>query len=158
MVYGAFGIGKSTLAVATEKALFELGYHTYVLDGDNIRHGLNKNLGYSPEDRVENIRRIAEVAKLFRDCGIINMTAFISPYRTEQQLARDLGTDGDFIEVYVDCPVEVCEQRDPKGKGCTRRRGKVPSRNLRVSAPDTSPRRIQRYTCEQTNDYRGAMC
>ena len=98
-----------------EKALYERGYHTYILDGDNVRHGLNKNLGFSPEDRMENIRRIGETANLFRDCGIINLTAFISPYRKDRQTARDLCNDDSFIEVFVDCPLEVCEQRDPKG-------------------------------------------
>ena len=107
--------GKSTLAVGLEEILFERGFRTYILDGDNIRHGLNKNLGFSPEDRTENIRRIGEVAKLFRDAGIINMTAFISPYCKDRQMARELNNDGSFIEVFVDCPVEVCEQRDPKG-------------------------------------------
>ncbi|MEJ2102810.1 MAG: adenylyl-sulfate kinase [Desulfobacterales bacterium] len=110
---GLSASGKSTLAVATEKALFERGCHTYILDGDNIRHGLNKNLGFSPADRNENIRRIGEVAKLFPDCGIINLTAFISPYQRDRQAARDLTGSGDFIEVFVDCPLEICEQRDP---------------------------------------------
>jgi len=112
---GLSASGKSTLAVATEEALYERGYHTYILDGDNVRHGLNKNLGFSPDDRTENIRRIGESANLFRDCGIINLTAFISPYRKDRQTARDLCNDDSFIEVFVDCPVEVCEQRDPKG-------------------------------------------
>lgn len=112
---GLSAAGKSTLAVAAEKALYERGYHTYILDGDNVRHGLNNNLGFSPEDREENIRRLGEVAKLFRDCGIINMTAFISPYRKDRQDARKLGSNDEFIEVFVDCPVEICEQRDPKG-------------------------------------------
>lgn len=108
--------GKSTLAVATEKALLERGCHTYTLDGDNIRHGLNKDLGFSPEDRTENIRRIGEVANLLRSCGVINLVAFISPYRSDRQAARALANgDGSFIEVFVDCPVNVCEQRDPKG-------------------------------------------
>ncbi|HPD60982.1 MAG TPA: adenylyl-sulfate kinase [Thermodesulfobacteriota bacterium] len=107
--------GKSTLAVELEEVMYERGFHTYILDGDNVRHGLNKNLGFSPEDRVENIRRIGEVAKLFRDAGVINMTAFISPYRKDRQMARELGNDGTFIEAFVDCPIEVCEQRDPKG-------------------------------------------
>jgi len=111
---GLSAAGKSTLAVATEKALFERGCHTYILDGDNIRHGLNKNLGFSPEDRNENIRRIGEVAKLFTDCGIINLTAFISPYHKDRKAARDLNRSGDFIEVFVDCPIEICELRDPK--------------------------------------------
>ena len=112
---GLSASGKSTLAVATEKTLYERGYHTYILDGDNVRHGLNKNLGFSPEDRMENIRRIGETANLFRDCGIINLTAFISPYRKDRQTARALYNDNSFIEVFVDCPLEVCEQRDPKG-------------------------------------------
>jgi adenylylsulfate kinase len=112
---GLSAAGKSTLAVATEETLYERGYHTYILDGDNVRHGLNNNLGFSPEDREENIRRLGEVAKLFRDCGIINMTAFISPYRKDRQDARKLGSNDEFIEVFVDCPVEICEQRDPKG-------------------------------------------
>jgi adenylylsulfate kinase len=107
--------GKSTLAVALEEVLFERGFHTFILDGDNVRHGLNKNLGFSPEERTENIRRIGEVAKLFRDAGIINMTAFISPYRHDRQTARELSNDKSFIEAFVDCPIEVCEQRDPKG-------------------------------------------
>jgi len=107
--------GKSTLAVALEEVLFERGYRTYILDGDNIRHGLNKNLGFSPEDRTENIRRIGEVAKLFRDAGVISMTAFISPYRRDRQIARELSNDKSFIEAFVNCPVEICEQRDPKG-------------------------------------------
>ena len=112
---GLSASGKSTLAVAMEKALYERGYHTYILDGDNVRHGLNKNLGFSPEDRMENIRRIGETANLFRDCGIINLTAFISPYRKDRQTARALYNDDSFIEVFVDCPLKVCEQRDPKG-------------------------------------------
>jgi len=114
---GLSAAGKSTLAVAVEEALHEHGCHAYVLDGDNIRHGLNSNLGFSPEDRVENIRRIAEVAKLFRDAGIISLTAFISPYRADREGARKLAeAEHDaFIEVFVDCLIEVCEQRDPKG-------------------------------------------
>jgi adenylylsulfate kinase len=108
--------GKSTLANATEKALHERDCHTYILDGDNIRHGLNNDLGFSPEDRTENIRRIGEVANLLRQCGVINLVAFISPYRTDRRSARELSNnDGTFIEVFVDCPVDVCEQRDPKG-------------------------------------------
>ena len=114
---GLSAAGKSTLAVAMEEALYKHGCHAYVLDGDNVRHGLNKNLGFSPEHRTENIRRIAEVAKLFRDAGVISLTAFISPYRSDRQSARKLAEDEHdaFVEVFVDCPVEVCEQRDPKG-------------------------------------------
>lgn len=111
---GLSASGKSTLAMAAEKALFEKGCRTYVLDGDNIRHGLNSNLGFSPEDRCENIRRISEVAKLFTDCGIINLTAFISPYRQDRDNARAIFSNGDFIEIFVDCPLSICEARDPK--------------------------------------------
>jgi len=107
--------GKSTLANAVERLLFERGCHSYLLDGDNVRHGLNKNLGFSPEDRKENIRRIGEVAKLFCDAGLIAMTAFISPYREDRLAARRLLPEGNFLEVYCRCAVEVCEQRDPKG-------------------------------------------
>jgi len=131
--------GKSTLAVALEEALYEKGYHTYILDGDNVRHGLNRNLGFSPDDREENIRRIGEVAKLFRDAGIINMTAFISPYRRDRRMARDLaGNDGDFIEVFVDCPVDVCEKRDPKGMYKKAREGLI-REFTGVSAPYEEP-------------------
>ena len=135
---GLSASGKSTLAVALEVALYERGYHTYILDGDNIRHGLNRNLGFSPEDRTENIRRIGEVARLLRDCGIINMTAFISPYRADRQLARSLCEDNCFIEVYVDCPLEVCEQRDPKGMYKKARQGQL-KEFTGVSAPYEPP-------------------
>ena len=135
---GLSAAGKSTLAVATEEALYERGYRTYILDGDNIRHGLNKNLGFSPEDRAENIRSIAEVAKLLRDCGIINMTAFISPYRRERELARQLSDDDRFIEVFVDCPIQVCEQRDPKGMYKKAREGSI-KEFTGVSAPYEPP-------------------
>jgi adenylylsulfate kinase len=105
------------LAVALEEALYEHGCHAYVLDGDNVRHGLNSNLGFSPQDRTENIRRIAEVAKLFRAAGVISLTAFISPYRSDRTLARRLAEEEHdaFVEIFVDCPVQICEQRDPKG-------------------------------------------
>ncbi|SMO55615.1 adenylylsulfate kinase [Balnearium lithotrophicum] len=112
---GLSGSGKSTLAHAVEEKLFEMGVHTYVLDGDNIRTGLNKDLGFSAEDRKENIRRIGEVAKLFVDAGIMTLTAFISPYRQDRQFVRSLVKEGEFIEVYVKCPLEVCERRDVKG-------------------------------------------
>jgi adenylylsulfate kinase len=135
---GLSASGKSTLASALEQALYERGYHTYILDGDNIRHGLNKNLGFSPEDREENIRRIGEVAKLFRDAGVINMTAFISPYIQDRQLARGLGAPEDFIEVFVDCPVEVCEARDPKGMYKKAREGAI-KEFTGVSAPYEAP-------------------
>lgn len=130
--------GKSTLAVALEKALWERRVHAFVLDGDNIRHGLNKDLGFSPEDRNENIRRIGEVAKLFTTAGVINITAFISPYRKDRDQARALMKPGDFVEVFVDCPVEECERRDPKGHYKKARAGEM--RDFTgVSAPYEAP-------------------
>ncbi len=112
---GLSGAGKSTIANTLEKRLHAMGRHTYLLDGDNIRHGLNKDLGFTDADRVENIRRVAETAKLFVDAGLIVMVSFISPFRSERRMARDLLQDGEFIEIYVDTPLEVCEARDPKG-------------------------------------------
>jgi adenylylsulfate kinase len=114
---GLSGSGKSTLAFTLEHALVQMGQLAYVLDGDNIRHGLNKNLGFSAADREENIRRIGEVAKLFADCGIVTMTSFISPYRKDRDGVRQLHVAGGmpFIEVYVNTPIATCETRDPKG-------------------------------------------
>ncbi|MGB8603421.1 MAG: adenylyl-sulfate kinase, partial [Rhizomicrobium sp.] len=112
---GLSGSGKSTVANLVERSLFAEGRHTYVLDGDNIRHGLNRDLGFTNADRVENIRRVAETAKLFVDAGIIVLVSFISPFRSERRLAREMmGTD-EFIEVFVDTPIETCIKRDPKG-------------------------------------------
>src|SRR5207253_4693532 len=113
---GLSGAGKSTIAQALERELFHRAMHTYVLDGDNIRHGLNSNLGFSPEDRVENIRRVSEVAKLMADSGVVAITAFISPYRMDRRRAREIALSGkaEFVEVFVDAPLEVCEARDPK--------------------------------------------
>lgn len=107
--------GKSTLANKIEEELFKKGIRSYILDGDNIRAGLNKNLGFSKEDREENIRRISEVAKLFVDAGVVAITAFISPYKKDRDMVRNLVEKGEFIEIYLKCPVEVCEQRDVKG-------------------------------------------
>ena len=112
---GLSGSGKSTLANMLEKRLYALGRHTYVLDGDNVRHGLNKDLGFTDVDRVENIRRVAEAAKLFVEAGLIVMVSFISPFRSERRMARELFEEGEFIEIFVDTPLEVCEARDPKG-------------------------------------------
>lgn len=114
---GLSGSGKSTIAFTLEHALVQQGRLAYVLDGDNIRHGLNKNLGFSAADREENIRRIGEVAKLFADCGVVTMTSFISPYRKDRDLVRALHVEGKlpFIEVHVSTPIATCEQRDPKG-------------------------------------------
>ncbi len=112
---GLSGSGKSTVAYTLEHALVQRGHLAYVLDGDNVRHGLNKNLGFSAEDRAENIRRIGEVAKLFADTGVITITAFISPYRKDRDANRELLGEGNFIEVFCKAPLEVCEERDPKG-------------------------------------------
>ena len=112
---GLSGSGKSTIANALEGELFDAGHHSYLLDGDNIRLGLNKNLGFSDADRTENIRRIGEVSKLFVDAGLIVITAFISPFRADRDLVRALVAPGEFFEVYVKAPLDVCEQRDPKG-------------------------------------------
>ena len=114
---GLSGSGKSTIAFTLEHALVQRGTLAYVLDGDNIRHGLNKNLGFSAADREENIRRIGEVAKLFADCGVITMTSFISPYRKDRDLVRAIHTEAGlpFLEIHVATPIETCEQRDPKG-------------------------------------------
>ncbi|PLY16400.1 MAG: adenylyl-sulfate kinase [Sedimenticola sp.] len=112
---GLSGSGKSTIAHALEESLYQLGANTYVLDGDNVRHGLCGDLGFSDADRNENIRRIGELAKLFIDAGVIALTAFISPFLEDRQKARELVKEGDFIEIFVQCPLAVCETRDPKG-------------------------------------------
>src|SRR5438270_1527352 len=124
---GLSGAGKSTIAQALERELFNRAMHTYVLDGDNVRHGLNSNLGFSPEDRVENIRRVSEVAKLMADAGAVVITAFISPYRMERRRAREIALEGnaEFIEVFIDAPLEVCETRDPKNLYKKARAGEI---------------------------------
>lgn len=124
---GLSASGKSTIAVALEQVLIQRGHHAYRLDGDNIRHGLNKNLGFSAEDRAENIRRIGEVAKLFADAGMITITSFISPYRADRDLVRKLHEDAGipFLEVFVDCDIAVAEQRDPKGLYKKARAGEI---------------------------------
>ncbi len=135
---GLSGSGKSTVAEYVSRILHARGIRTAVLDGDNVRHGLNRDLGFSPEDRTENIRRIGEVAKLFTGYGILNLVAFISPYRTDRDSARDIQLKGDFIEVYVDAPLEVVEQRDPKGLYKKARAGIIPS-FTGISAPYEAP-------------------
>ncbi|HET6631162.1 MAG TPA: adenylyl-sulfate kinase [Rhodanobacteraceae bacterium] len=122
---GLSGAGKSTIANALERQLHARGMHTYLLDGDNVRHGLNRDLGFTPEDRVENIRRVAEVARLMTDAGLIVLVSFISPYRSERRMARELFGEGDFVEVFVDAPLELCEQRDPKGLYAKARAGEL---------------------------------
>jgi len=135
---GLSGSGKSTVSVALEEKLFEIGCHTYRLDGDNVRTGMNRDLGFTAEDRIENIRRIGEMANLFRDAGVINLTAFISPYRQDRQMARALSHDTDFVEVFVDCALEVCEERDPKGLYKKARDGAIPN-FTGISAPYEAP-------------------
>jgi len=135
---GLSGCGKSTIAIEVEKRLFELGRHTYLLDGDNVRFGLNKNLGFSPEDRTENIRRIGEVAKLFVDAGIMVATAFISPYRADRDQVRSLVGQGDMLEIFLRCDVSVCEQRDPKGLYKKARAGEITD-FTGISAPYEEP-------------------
>ncbi|MBW3697437.1 adenylyl-sulfate kinase [Vibrio sp. T187] len=124
---GLSGSGKSTVAGALETRLAEMGYHTYLLDGDNVRHGLCSDLGFSEQDRRENIRRIGELAKLMADAGLIVLSAFISPHQAERQLVRDLVPDGEFLEVFVNTPLEICEQRDPKGLYKKARAGEIPN-------------------------------
>lgn len=122
---GLSGAGKSTLAHRVEELLFERGCRTYVFDGDNVRHGLCSDLGFSPADRSENIRRIGEMSKLFTDAGVIALTAFISPYRRDRELVRSIVQPGDFIEIYCDTPLSVCEERDTKGLYQRARRGEI---------------------------------
>ncbi|UEX90323.1 adenylyl-sulfate kinase [Staphylococcus ratti] len=135
---GLSGSGKSTLSVALEKALFERGINTYRLDGDNVRHGLNQNLGFSPEDRQENIRRIAEVSKLMIDAGLLTLTAFISPYKEDRAHAREIVESSEFIEIYTKASIETCESRDPKGLYQKARRGDIPE-FTGISAPYEAP-------------------
>jgi adenylylsulfate kinase len=137
---GLSGSGKSTVAFTVEHALVERGHLAYVLDGDNVRHGLNKNLGFSPGDREENIRRLGEVAKLFADAGVLTFTSFISPYRKDRDRAREIHEEAGlpFIEIFVSAPLEVCEQRDPKGLYQKAREGKIPE-FTGISAPYEEP-------------------
>lgn len=136
---GLSGSGKSTIANAVEAKLYEMGKHTYLLDGDNIRHGLNRDLGFSEKDRIENIRRIGEVAKLFVDSGLIVLTAFISPFQKDRDLVRKMVEESEFIEIYVDTPLEICEQRDPKGLYKKARAGEIPD-FTGISSPYEPPK------------------
>ncbi|MBD3641267.1 MAG: adenylyl-sulfate kinase [Marinobacter sp.] len=122
---GLSGSGKSTIANALDVALHQRGYHTFLLDGDNVRHGLCKDLGFSDEDRVENIRRIGEVSKLFADAGLIVLSAFISPFTSDRRMVRNLFPAGEFIEVFMDTPLDTCEERDPKGLYQKARSGEI---------------------------------
>jgi adenylylsulfate kinase len=137
---GLSASGKTTLAALTEERLHRRGHATFMLDGDNVRHGLNSDLGFSPEDRDENIRRVGEVAKLFVESGAIVTTSFISPYREVRQAIRENMTrDDDFVEVFVDCPLEVCEERDPKGLYAQARAGEIDN-FTGIDAPYEEPR------------------
>lgn len=122
---GLSGSGKSTVANAVERLLFQMNKHTFLLDGDNVRHGLNKGLSFSEEDRIENIRRVGEVAKLFTDSGLIVLTAFISPFQKDREMVRKMSGLNEFIEVFIDTPLDVCEQRDPKGLYKKARAGEI---------------------------------
>jgi len=150
---GLSASGKSTVADYVSRMLHSMGVQTAILDGDNIRQGLNRDLGFSPEDRTENIRRIAEVAKLFTSFGMINLVAFISPYREDRDSARRIQREGDFVEVFVDAPLEVVEQRDPKGLYKKARAGIIPS-FTGISAPYEAPEHpeIHLRTDRQTPD------
>ncbi len=135
---GLSGAGKSTLAHAVERRLYERHCSTFVFDGDNVRHGLCSDLGFSPQDREENIRRVGEMAKLFTEAGVIAITAFISPFRADRERVRALVAPGDFIEVYCRCPVEICEQRDVKGLYAKARQGLIPE-FTGISSPYEAP-------------------
>jgi adenylyl-sulfate kinase len=135
---GLSAAGKSTIASELERELFSRGQHAFVLDGDNMRHGLCSDLAFSPEDRKENIRRIGEVAKLFAEAGFVCITAFISPYRSDRDLARSIAAEGKFVEVYLNVPVEICEQRDPKGLYAKARSGQIQN-FTGISAPYEPP-------------------
>ena len=135
---GLSASGKSTIANAVEKKLHNLNFKTYLLDGDNVRHGLNKDLGFDEKSRVENIRRIGEVAKLFNDAGLIVLTAFISPFKSDRKMVRDLFKESDFLEVFIDASIEICEKRDPKGMYKKARSGEI--KNFTgISSPYEAP-------------------
>lgn len=135
---GLSGSGKSTLAHAVEERLYQMGCRTFVLDGDNVRHGLCGDLGFSERDRVENIRRVGEVAKLMLEAGVMSLTAFISPFRSDREKVRSLFPHGDFLEVYCRCPLEICESRDVKGLYKRARAGEVAS-FTGISSPYEEP-------------------
>ncbi len=148
---GLSASGKTTVAALVDAMLTARGIHCAILDGDNIRHGLNRDLGFSPADRAENIRRIGEVAKLFTQAGLVTLVAFISPYRRDRDAARTIQAKGDFLEVYLDSPVEVCEARDPRGLYRKARAGEIPE-FTGVSAPYEAPLKpeLVLYTASET--------
>jgi bifunctional enzyme CysN/CysC len=150
---GLSGSGKSTIANLVEKRLFALGKHSTMLDGDNVRHGLNRDLGFTATDRVENIRRVGEVARLMADAGLIVLTSFISPFRSERQMARDLLPAGEFLEIFIDTPLDIAEARDPKGLYKKARRGEI--KNFTgISSPYEAPENpeIRIDTTRMTSD------
>jgi len=146
---GLSASGKSTLANIVEQKLFKMSYKTYLLDGDNVRHGLNSDLGFDENSRIENIRRIGEVAKLFNDAGLIVLTAFISPFISDRELVRKLFPKGQFLEVFVDSSLEVCEKRDPKGMYKKARNGEI-ANFTGISSPYEKP--IKPEMCIDNND------
>lgn len=151
---GLSGSGKSTVANALESALKQRNVHTYLLDGDNVRHGLCKDLGFTDADRQENIRRVGEVAKLMLDAGLVVLTAFISPFKAERQMVRELVAEGEFIEVFLDTPLAVCESRDPKGLYKKARAGEIKhftGIDSAYEAPETPEVRVQ--TANASIDY-----
>lgn len=150
---GLSGSGKSTIANALDVALHHRGYHTFLLDGDNVRHGLNKDLGFSDSDRVENIRRIGEVSKLFTDSGLIVLSAFISPFTSDRRMVRNLFPVGEFIEVFMDTPLAICEERDPKGLYQKARAGQI-KHFTGIDSPYEAPERaeVRLDTSEMTVD------
>jgi len=152
---GLSGSGKSTIADTLEVRLNEMGFLSYLLDGDNVRHGLNRDLGFSDADRVENIRRIAEVSKLFVDAGLIVLTAFISPFRADRDAARSIMGPGEFVEIYLDVPLSVCEARDPKGLYRKARAGEIS--NSRVSTRRTSLLRRRRSASTRASRLRRSV-
>jgi adenylyl-sulfate kinase len=148
---GLSGSGKSTLADEVEQALHHAGRHTFLLDGDNLRHGLNGDLGFTEADRKENIRRVAEVAKLMADAGLIVLTAFVSPFAADREKARSIVGHDRFIEIYVDCPIEVCESRDVKGLYAKARQGLIPD-FTGISSPFEAPEQPQLHVQTAEND------
>lgn len=152
---GLSGSGKSTIANAVEAKLSAMQKHTYLLDGDNIRMGLNEGLGFSDEDRIENIRRIGEVSKLFVDAGIIVLCAFISPFQKDRDRVRELVKNGEFIEVFIDTPLKICEDRDPKGLYHKARNGKIPN-FTGISSPYEAPADAEIHI--ETDEYSIEVC
>eukprot|EP00257_Ricinus_communis_P026822 XP_025014236.1 adenylyl-sulfate kinase, chloroplastic isoform X3 [Ricinus communis] len=155
-ITGLSGSGKSTLACALSQGLHSKGKLTYILDGDNVRHGLNRDLGFKAEDRAENIRRVGEVAKLFADAGVICIACLISPYRKDRDACRALLPDGDFIEVFMDVPLQVCETRDPKGLYKLARAGKIKG-FTGIDDPYEPPLNCE-IVLEQKGDYCASPC